>query len=413
MALNRGVTLLKSNRNTILRFDVQIFKNLSCSPLSRIRIRNLEEDQESQASQSNTRSKSKSFMKEIEKLSVWKDENALVEDLHSNIVYYEPDKDQTGVVIINKPYGLPKELSEDSQFSLVKALPDLAKRLDVSGLTVLKCSERFTSGITVLGSRPESEKAFKNCLLRQKSNRVLASSYLALVKGQPKINRCESVDLSLVDCPEVNTPLFSSMHKEPVISRQLKTVSQSRRLGVRRVHVDLASVSRSGTGAGLVAVSPSHTGKHFILVYLAELGLPVLGDLLYDYRSKTVLGKKVKMTATANANRTQVLPPHLLELLELERGEEWRLPKLLHHHRLQLPGWLPAGEDLTVFAPPPPHWLRAASILGINFDYEQFVEADQVKLWDKREENQLRKMKKKEREQSIITDLQSDVSELS
>ena len=163
-------------------------------------------------------------------------------------------------------------------------------------------------------------------------------------------------------------------------------------------------------------MSPSHTGNHFILVYLAEQGLPVLGDLLYDYRSKTVLGQKVKMTATANANRTQVLPPHLQQLLELEKGEEWRLPKLLHHHRVHLPGWLPAGEDLTVFAPPPPHWLRAASILGIKFDFQEFLEADMVKQWDKREENQLKKMKKKKKKESeeiMITDLQSDVSELS
>ena len=110
------------------------------------------------------------------------------------------------IVIINKPYGLPKEMSEDSQFSLVKALPHLAKKLDVSSLTVLKCSERFTSGITVLGSQPESEKAFKNCLLRQKTHRILANSYLALVKGQPKISRSESVDLSL---PQINVGNFS------------------------------------------------------------------------------------------------------------------------------------------------------------------------------------------------------------
>ena len=414
MALNRGVTLFKSNRNNIIRFDVQIFKHFSCSTPSRIRIRNLEEAQESHRQASEGKTKPKSFMKEIEKLTVWKDENALVEDLHSNIVYYQPDKDKTGVVIINKPYGLPKEMSEDSQFSLVKALPHLAKKLDVSSLAVLKCSERFTSGITVLGSKPESEKAFKSCLLRQKTNRILANSYLALVKGQPKINRCESVDLSLADCPEVNSPLFSSMHKEPVISRQLKSISQSRRLRLRRVHVDLTTVSRSSTGAGLVAVSPSNPGKHFILVYLAEQGLSVLGDMLYDYRSKTVLGQKVKMTATANANRTQVLPSHLLQLLQLEKGEEWRLPKLLHHHRLHLPGWLPAGEDLTVFAPPPPHWLRASTILGIKFDFKQFAEADVVKQWDKSEENQAKKKKKKkEREENIITDLQSDVSELS
>ena len=93
------------------------------------------------------------------------------------------------------------------------------------------------------------------------------------------------------------------MHKEPMISRELKTVSQGRRQKVRRVHVDVETISRSSTGAGLVAVSPSNPAKHFVLVYLAELGVPVLGDMMYDYRSKTLLGQKVRVTATTNAYR--------------------------------------------------------------------------------------------------------------
>jgi hypothetical protein len=43
----------------------------------------------------------------------------------------------------------------------------------------------------------------------------------------------------------------------------------------------------------------------------------------------------------------------------LEKGEEWRLPKFLHHWRLHLPGWLAKGEDLTLLAPPPLYYKQA------------------------------------------------------
>ena len=393
--------------NTV-RFDLQKFKQFSCSASSRVLVKNLEETTDTKSDEAK---KKKSILKEFGRLTVWKDEKSLVNDLYSNIVYYEPERDKSGIVILNKPYGLSKEQSDDSQFSLARALPLLAKELDVPSLTVLKSTERFTSGITVLGTKPESAKALESCLLRHKSSRILANSYLALVKGQPNVNRTESVDLQLVDCPEVNSPLFSSMHKEPMISRELKTVSQGRRQAVRRVHVDVETVSRSSSGAGLVAVSPSNPAKHFVLVYLAELGVPVLGDMMYDYRSKTLLGQKIRVTATTNAYRTQILPAHLLQLLGLEKGEEWRLPKLLHHHRLHLAGWLQDGADLTVFAPPPSHWLSVAEILGISFDFKTFAGADQVKQWNKREQRKMKKKKKSE--EIIITDLQSDVTQLS
>ena len=127
------------------------------------------------------------------------------------------------------------------------------------------------------------------------------------------------------------------MHKEPVISRHLAKPWKIQRDNIKRVHVAAASVARSSSGAGIVQVSPSFVGKHFLQVYLADLGYPVLGDMMYDYRTRTILGKKLRITSHTNAQRTQILPPHVLELLGLTRGEEWMVPKMLHHHRLMLP----------------------------------------------------------------------------
>ena len=60
---------------------------------------------------------------------------------------------------------------------------------------------------------------------------------------------------------------------------------------ISRVHVHSAVVSRSGRGpAALVSVQPTSTSGHFALVYLADLLSPVLGDEVYGYRAKMIMG---------------------------------------------------------------------------------------------------------------------------
>ena len=40
------------------------------------------------------------------RLNSWKSSGKLVDDLHSNVVYYDPENDDSGLVVINKPHGL-------------------------------------------------------------------------------------------------------------------------------------------------------------------------------------------------------------------------------------------------------------------------------------------------------------------
>jgi len=320
-------------------------------------------------------------VKDFKSLCAWKSTNELVDILHKNVVYYEPESDKSGLVVINKPYGLAAHKAEDSSFCLDDCLGSLASKLEVEKLEIVKCAERFSSGITILGTSKITQTSYKNSMDKGLTRRALSTSYLAMVKGQPSIRTMESVDRIMTDCPGVNKPLFGSMHKEPVLSRKLLKHGVNRN-NVKRVHVAINSLARSAQGAGVVELSPSNTGKHFIPVYLADIGNPLLGDQMYDYRARTILGQRVKLsTAHTNAKRTQVLPTHLLELLGMSKGEEWMMPKMLHQHRIFLPDWLGRDKSLTVFAPPPPHWLKTCKVLGINFDFKEVAQKDTVKHW--------------------------------
>jgi len=354
-------------------------------------------------------------VKDFQRLSAWKSMNDLVDILHKNVVYYEPESDNSGLVVINKPYGLAAQKTEDSSFCLEACLGSLASKLEVERLEIVKCAERFCSGITILGTSKTTQSSYKKSMDRGLTRRALSSSYLAMVKGQPSIRTMESVDRIMTDCPGINKPLFGSMHKEPVISRKLIKHGVNRN-NVKRVHVAINSLARSAQGAGVVELSPSNIGKHFIPVYLADVGHPLLGDQMYDYRARSILGQRIKLnTAHTNAKRMQVLPVHLLELLGMSKGEEWLMPKMLHQHRLFLPDWLGRDKSLTVFAPPPPHWLKTCKVLGINFDFKEVAQNDTVKHWAARIRSKKKNTPATETEQEVSnaeSDLSRHVSEL-
>jgi len=326
--------------------------------------------------------KPKSTLKEYKKLCTWKHLGELVDNLEKNIVYYQPETDKTGLVVVNKPYGLAARAAQDSEFCFEAALAGLSNRLNIDSLHLIKSTDRFCSGLTLLGSE-HTKKAVKKCFGRSLCNQTLPFSFLSIVKGEPSINKVETVDRLLVDCPEVNKPLFGSMHKEPVLSR--KKSKKNRLDGSKRVHVSIRSISRGPRGAGIVEVCPSSFGKHFIPVYLADVGHPMIGDQLYDYRARTLMGHKVKLsTAHTQAKRCQVLPEHLLNTLGLSKGDEWKLPRMLHLHRIHFPDWLGKGKDLTVYGPPPSYWLTTVNALEIPWNYTNVAKEDKVKCWSQK-----------------------------
>ena len=201
------------------------------------------------------------------KLGTWKDQDALTSHLYSNILYFEPEQDKHGLVVINKPYGLPLHSQEDSPYSLESSSKGLAEMLEVAALYPIKTAERWNSGVTVLGSLPETGARYKKCMDRLKTSRSLGSAFLCITKGHSRLDRTETVDVRLVDCPQVNSPVIGKVHREPEISRKLVNSHKAFRGGVNKCHVYCGSVVGSNrVEASLQEIHPSHTNNHFIQV---------------------------------------------------------------------------------------------------------------------------------------------------
>jgi len=344
------------------------------------------------------------------RLHSWKSSGKLVDDLHSNVVYYDPENDDSGLVVINKPQGLAVKPAKDSAHCLESCLPALAARLGVPQLQVIKSVERWSSGVVLLGSSPNTQNRVQKSLHVGKCQRRLLSAYLGLVVGYPSLThevKVDTVEVKMEDCDVVEKPLFSDKHREPVINRNLSVSSSARRRRQSRLfHIAANTVAKSGTvPITLVRLQPSKSKNHFVPVWLSELGCPLLGDQMYDYRAKTLMGHKVKVGLQHTAaNRQQKLPQSVMESLGVRKGHEWQIPKHLHQFRINLPDYMGRGKNLTVFAPPPTYFSRTSAALGIDVDFQNLVENDEVSTWEVSE----RRRKATEE----MTDLEKNIQEL-
>ena len=71
---------------------------------------------------------------------VFNSKTLLAKHLEENILYYEPKR--SGLLVINKPYGLALLPGEADEISLSCALPELAEKLSVSRISVIKSCGR-------------------------------------------------------------------------------------------------------------------------------------------------------------------------------------------------------------------------------------------------------------------------------
>jgi len=157
------------------------------------------------------------------RLNTWRSQANLVEDLKKNVLFYNPEDDKHGLVIINKPYGLPVNKSQDSEYCLEGCTGALANVLGTKQLHVIKSVERFCSGIVLLGTSEDTDKAVTKAVKKAKLQRMLISGYLGLVMGHANLTAMDTGQVLMEECPSVEKPLFSNRHKEPVIYRNLST----------------------------------------------------------------------------------------------------------------------------------------------------------------------------------------------
>ena len=141
----------------------------------------------------------------------------MAKDLAKNIVYYDKKYDQSGLIAINKPAGLPLKTSKDA-IGLEDAMPELAHLLGVEKIIVVKSVHKYASGCVLLASKEDRVKQIQRSVNRSGCNDSgFNRSFYALTNSIPrKESAREIVDVLKKEflCHEVK-------HSEPVIERQL------------------------------------------------------------------------------------------------------------------------------------------------------------------------------------------------
>ena len=89
----------------------------------------------------------------------------MAQDLSKNIVYYDKIYDKSGLIVINKPAGVPLKSSKDA-IGLEDCLPDLSQILGVEKITVVKTVHRFASGCVLLSSKEKKFNQIKRAVNR-------------------------------------------------------------------------------------------------------------------------------------------------------------------------------------------------------------------------------------------------------
>merc|ERR1712110_1239807 len=84
----------------------------------------------------------------------YKSSQEMAKDLAKNIVYYDKKKDKSGLIVINKPAGVPLKTSKDA-IGLEDAMPELSQLLGVEKITVVKSVHKYASGCVLLSSKED------------------------------------------------------------------------------------------------------------------------------------------------------------------------------------------------------------------------------------------------------------------
>ena len=339
------------------------------------------------------------------KEAVFHSKSLLAKQLKDNILF--DDSKKSGLVVINKPFGLSLLPGETEDFSLTCALPELACLLDVPEISVIKSSGKYISGCTLLNTKgTNTAKHITHCFNRNRANRKLSTKYLAITNGIPRSSGVlETVDMTLESITTKKSIVKGGSYKEPVIHRKLFSetkLRQAKQFGknkdkvkqIKRISVvaDILARSRGNTTA-LVSIAPNGIEWNFICAYMANLLAPIIGDSLLSYRVKTVLGKAVKVDHQNSpvGYDSNYLSKTILGQLGITASEEIHLPLHLHHFRTHLSGFY-GKEDLNVYAPVPKYFEESIDALQISFNQKELESLDTILEYNFTQRNNDEKM---------------------
>ena len=210
-------------------------------------------------------------------------------------VIYEDDD----CVVMNKPAGVLTHAQGtlSNEATVATFLRDKLKDLEGIRGGIVHRLDRATSGV-IIGAKNQAALSF---LQKQFSQRKAKKTYVAIVKGTPKLEE------AVIDMPIERNP------KAPATFRVGPNGKPS---------VTHYKVLRSNDTYSLIELKPTTGRTHQLRVHLAEQGMPIVGDPLYGsgtFGDRLYLHALSLEITTPNRERqtfTAPLPPEFTELME-------------------------------------------------------------------------------------------------
>ena len=162
-------------------------------------------------------------------------------DIKPEIIYEDEN-----VIVVNKPAGLLSEAK--GEYCPERTLADfglICHRLD-----------RDTSGVMILAKTPEVQKFLK----KQFQDRKVHKTYVAVVKGRPKL------DEARIDLPMMRDKKRPTTFRVDAGGKEAETFYK---------------VLQSNGEYSLVELKPTTGRTHQLRVHMKYLGHPIVGDLVY------------------------------------------------------------------------------------------------------------------------------------
>uniref|UniRef100_A0A6J0V4R3 Pseudouridylate synthase RPUSD4, mitochondrial n=1 Tax=Pogona vitticeps TaxID=103695 RepID=A0A6J0V4R3_9SAUR len=274
--------------------------------------------------------------------------NVLAKALKQGIVFQN-----TEIVVINKPYGLPVHGGPKVKMCITDVLPILAKMLfgmKAEPLHLCHRLDKETTGVMVLARNEEVAHQIHEFFRTRK----VEKKYWAICVGQPEPAE-GIVDIPIVEKEVERGQLHFKMTLAPKYhlsfqDGKMSRVPQDRDSQMAVTRYRTLSNLASGT---LIELQPITGVKHQLRVHLAYgLGCPILGDHKYSHWDKLA---------------PQKLPPGALKKLGLVQAKARHLPLHLHAYKLSLPELNGSEEKKINLVCKPPHFFNL-SLKRLNLE---------------------------------------------
>ncbi|KAG1705775.1 Mitochondrial mRNA pseudouridine synthase RPUSD3 [Nymphon striatum] len=310
---------------------------------------------------------------EYKNLFSWKSKEEFSDSLYKSIIY-----NAGGLIALNKPYGVPAVTHSDndsenkkikqtlsdmwigeSPYAISDSLDILAEKLEVQKLRIIKCAERYSSGVTLLATSDEVKNKVAICIRSSHSLNICSQQYWLICCGIPfpkEEKKKVGIELMEVAKGDIQPIIQQKCSKSSVKLKQIKPVLYDYR----------CIASNNALKTSLLQISVSKNKSHFVRALAADKAVILIGDHMFACRVKSILGKYVAVSPTQVVNRDTIhLDPTILHKLGLSSETQKGIPSQLHLHGFTLVNYNGTNKHLHLKAPPPQHFLWTCHQLGL------------------------------------------------